>query len=509
MRICLISREFPPDTGWGGIATFTRHLALGLSEIGHEVEVVSLATAEAKTVEQEGIRIHRVEPFKISGDMGAMTKCVPYSRYVLRTTTALWKKFAELHMERPFDIVDTPELLAEGLVPAVTKALPLAIRLYTPHSKFMAERLHNVTPTFDHQFVAIMERIAMVYADAITSPSEDLADFVAADMSYPRERITIIRNPIDAQEFTPDGEKAFESGDKLTVLFVGRLEERKGIGYLIDAVPQVVKAVPNARFVIIGDDTNNARGQKSVRAELDASLRLNGCSAHVEFMGRVPLATLPNYYRAADVCIVPSVYDNSPYTCLEAMSCGRAVVGTAAGGTPEYLGDAGVLIPPKDAEAIAQALIKLLLDKDLRDRLGQAARKRAAEKFDRKEIARQTAQLYEAACTSFISKQPHRLYLKNPQDFLADAEQILYMMDKMIYDLLYAMSWRFRIWHWWTVARRRPLLFAARLGLKAAKLGCRIIGRNEARMPETVRRLEQAIEAKQGASSGQEAMIAR
>ncbi|HEY9712002.1 MAG TPA: glycosyltransferase, partial [Chroococcales cyanobacterium] len=148
MRVCLISREYPPETGWGGIATFSQHLALGLRDLGHDVEVVALAEGKAKELVQDGIPLHRVEPYVPFNDLGAMAFCMPYSRYVLKTATALWKRFSQLHKEKPFDVVDTPELLAEGLYPATTKALPVVIRLYTPHSKFIAERLHSVRPSF-------------------------------------------------------------------------------------------------------------------------------------------------------------------------------------------------------------------------------------------------------------------------------------------------------------------------------------------------------------------------
>jgi glycogen(starch) synthase len=153
MRICLISREYPPDTGFGGIATFTKHLAHGLKNLGHEVVVVALAKDRNKVVDDGGVVVHRVEGYPFSTKLGTINLLAPYSKYVLLYCTALWDKFAELHDLKPFDVVDTPELLAEGIIPAITQVVPQVIRLYTPHSKFIAEKLHNVGPSFDHQFV--------------------------------------------------------------------------------------------------------------------------------------------------------------------------------------------------------------------------------------------------------------------------------------------------------------------------------------------------------------------
>lgn len=464
MRICMISREYPPDTGWGGIATFAKHLAHGLRDLGHDVEVVALAEGPAKTVDVEGIRVHRVEPYAVEGDLGAVSMCMPYSRYVLRTTTGLWEKFYELHSQKPFDIVDTPELLAEGLMPAITKAAPLLIRLYTPHSKFIAEKLHSVTPSFDHQFVAMLERVAMRAADVITSPSDDLAEFVSNDLLYPLDQIHIVRNPIDPDVFTPDGARELPSDGRKTVLFVGRLEERKGIRYLVEAIPEVIKVYSNVRFVIIGDDTVNAESkQTSVLAQLKEILSRNGCLDHVQFINRVALNSLPDYYRSADVCVVPSVYDNSPYTCLEAMSCGRAVVGTSAGGTREYLidGESGLIVPPRDASALAKAILSILTDDKEQERLARNARARVLEKFQRKEIARQTVELYKLAISRF--RPESKTYAKEAGQCLADADSLMYSFDKMMYDLLYQESIAFRFKHWGRLAKTRPRLMGAKI----------------------------------------------
>jgi glycogen(starch) synthase len=471
MRICLISREYPPDTGYGGIATFTRHLAQGLKEIGNEVVVVSLAEGAAKTVDDEGVTVHRVEPFVIPGDLGAVAMCMPYSRYVMKTTAALWQKFFQLHQQNPFDVVDTPELLAEGIYPAITKALPLVIRLYTPHSKFIAENLHNVSATFDHQFVAMIERVAMLSADAITSPSNDLADFVSEDLNFPREKIRLIHNPIDPEIFSPEGDCALPAAPGLRVLFVGRLEERKGISYLVQAIPQILKVVPETEFVIIGADTvNNEGGQRSVLADIRDFLARNRVIDRVKFIPRVPLDELPNYYRSADICVVPSVYDNSPYTCLEAMACGKPVVGTSGGGTKEYVtdGECGIIVPPRDIEALRDAILQLLKDGRRRRSMAENARRRVLEKFQRKQIASETLALYHEARAAFNSKAG-ALYLKDTHDALSDASVLLYSFDKMVYDLLYQQSYRFRIRHWWRLGTARPRLLAARVLLRLVR----------------------------------------
>lgn len=495
MRICLVSREFPPDTGWGGIGTFTKHLAHGLKDNGHDVEVVSLATEKPYSHYQNGIHVHRVLPSTIGGGLGMFARGMPYSRYVLTTTTALWQKFLELHTVKPFDVVDTPELLAEGLFEAITAVVPVVVRLYTPHSKFISEGLHNVRPSFDHQLVAMLERVAMLSADALTSPSEDLADYVSLDMNYPRERIKIIRNPIDPDIFTPIGPCAIPDERKPRILFVGRLEERKGIHYFVDAIPQVVSKFPNVQFVILGDDTKNGAGQTSVLAELKARIARYGVERYIQWIPRVPLETLPSYYRSADVCVVPSVYDNSPYTCLEAMCCGRPVIGTSAGGTREYIvhGESGLIIPPRDPQAIARAINELLADDKKRSLLARNARQRVLDCFQRKEIARQTAQLYEEAITNFTRRrQVGGVYRKDASQALADTDVFLSACDRMMYDFLFQESIAFRVKHWLHALKTRPRFYMAKVIVRMATA---LFGQHSSKLP-LVRDLQEQIDAK-------------
>jgi len=501
MRVCLLTREYPPDTGWGGIATFSYHLAHGLKELGNEVVVIALPQGEPCVRNDDGIEVHRVAGYKVPGEFGAIFSSMPYSRTVLEACTSLWQKFLDLHEQKPFDVVDTPELLSDGLYTAVTSVAPLVIRLYTPHFKFVAEKLHGTSNNFDHQFVAMLERLAMTQADAITSPSDDLAAFVAQDLGCALDRISIIRNPIDPQVFSPEGTRALPIATKKRVLFVGRLEERKGVKYLVQAIPGILKECPDTEFIIIGDDTiNEAGGKQSTSAELQAFLKHEKALAAVKFIDRVPLADLPAYYRSCDLCVVPSLYDNSPYTCLEAMACGRPVVGTSRGGTKEYVThcESGLIVGPGDSEALQSAVVTLLKNDELRLRMARQARQDVLDKFQRREIARQTLELYENAQQKF-AKRTTRLYLKPTDHALPDAAVFLYSFDKMIYDMLYQHSYRFRIGHWMRMAKARPRMFAARVVLRLAKAGTALFTRNRASQPAFVRWLEQQIQERETA----------
>ncbi|HEY9870018.1 MAG TPA: glycosyltransferase family 4 protein [Candidatus Obscuribacterales bacterium] len=504
MRICLISREFPPDTGWGGIATFVHDLALGLHEIGHQVEVIALAADEREaSVVYEGITVHRVAWTGLLAERQRLLTAMPYSHNILKQITSLWRKFLAIHTEWPFDVVEAPEMFAEGLFVATSRVAPLVVRLYTPHFKFIDERLHNITEAFDHQFIALLERLTMLTADVVTSPSEDLADYICRDMNYPRQNIPIVRDPVNTGKFGPDGPRALNADGNLTVLFAGRLEARKGVYYLMEAIPKVVSVFPRVRFVLIGRDTNTAARRKSVLAELRRMLRKSGCTDKVTFIPGVPNSEMPSYYRSADICVLPSLYDNAPFTCIEALSTGKPVIGTTAGGMKEYIvhGQSGLVVPPADANALAQALLELLTDDEKRRRMGEFAREHVVANFDRKEIARQSAALYKLARANFASTKDFALYRHEPAGLLSAAEELIGSYDKMLYDLLYAHSWRFRLSHWLSMLRDRPRLTMARAAARAAGYICRLAGFKAP--PAGLARLEMAIEARQHSDAGQ------
>lgn len=464
MRICLISREFPPDTGWGGIGTVMFHLGNGLTRLGHDVHVIALkgnlpgannGNGASLPKDSVGPTVHRVAPTKLAPPDGLFNFCLPVTRPMLDETSALWSKFLELRNEKPFDAIEVPEHFAEGLFPALSRVAPLIVRLHTPHSKLVKERFHNFEPTFDHRVLTVMERVTMVSADALVSPSEDLAAYVANDLNIPLDRISIIRNPVDEKRFTPEGETIVREDGTTRILFVGRLEARKGVHDLVKAIPKVVAKCANARFVLIGSDTNKGVGNSSVLAELKALLQEHHCESVVSFISHVPLADLPKHYRAADICVLPSLYENAPMTAIEAMSCGKPVVASSAGGTKEYVIDneCGRIVPTGDSEALADALIQLIEDSELRTRFGQAARQRVVEKLTVDKMCSDTVALYERAAATFARRATPNLYTGNAESLQNDLTDLVASLEKRLYEMVFSYSLRFRLKHWQKKAR--------------------------------------------------------
>src|SRR5262249_20388879 len=142
----------------------------------------------------------------------------------------------------------------------------------------------------------------------------------------------------------------------------------KGADVLLRAVPLVRRHVPDAAFLFVGP--------KPPAGET--------CPEGVRYVPFLPKEQLLRYYREAALCVVPSLWDNSPNTVYEAMAAGRAVVASRVGGIPELVadGETGLLVPPGDAEQLAAAIVRLLADAGLRQAMGRAGRARIQQLAD-------------------------------------------------------------------------------------------------------------------------------
>lgn len=226
-------------------------------------------------------------------------------------------------------------------------------------------------------------------ADRIVAASEmELADLVSLYDADPA-KIRVAPLGVDTRLFRPlrqaDARAALgRDACEDTVLFVGRIEQIKGLDILLDAIGELLRRRPDLRrrvcLVIVGGAIDPAAdGSESEKvAELQAMVEAHGIRENVDFVGSLDQHELSLFYAAADVCAVPSLTESFGLVALEAMACGTPVVATRVGGlqtvvTPE----SGLLVPPGDAGALADAIALLLDDQELRNRLAAGARGRA------------------------------------------------------------------------------------------------------------------------------------
>src|SRR6185369_12654267 len=142
--------------------------------------------------------------------------------------------------------------------------------------------------------------------------------------------------------------------------------------------------------------------------------------------------------RSGDVCVAPSLYDNAPFTCIEAMACGRPVVATTSGGMKEYVrnGEFGLIVPPRSSEKLAEALIDLLKNESKRLKFGADARTFVETRLTRQVIAAEMVDTYNQALASFRTRSQYPLYMKPPEEALNDVASLLCAYDQMMFDVL-------------------------------------------------------------------------
>jgi glycosyltransferase involved in cell wall biosynthesis len=178
------------------------------------------------------------------------------------------------------------------------------------------------------------------------------------------------------------------------VLFVGRLEPRKGIEFLLKAVPQVLEQVPGARFVIAGQDSPTAPGGQLWQEYISQSQAAPYQKA-VSFVGFVPDAELNRLYQRCSVFVAPSLYESFGLVHLEAMSWGAPVVAFSTAATPEVVcdGETGILVEPGEVDELAEAIVCLLSNEELRHKMSSRACVRATQ-FSVDRMVRETIAIY-------------------------------------------------------------------------------------------------------------------
>ena len=186
-----------------------------------------------------------------------------------------------------------------------------------------------------------------------------------------------------------------QPSDSNTVLFaLQRLEKGKRVDILLKAVARMVREGISIHLYVGGD------GRK--RRELELLRDTLGLSDHVTFAGHIPDEALPGYYRMADIFVLHSSYETFGVVLAEAMATGKPIVSVTAGGIPDVVepGSEGLLVPPLDPDALAQALMRLVGDSALRLRMGRAGREKAVRLFAWERIVAQ----YEEALDCVIAR---------------------------------------------------------------------------------------------------------
>jgi len=349
MKVLLLTNEYPPEKT-AGTAMATSFLAEELASRGVRVTVVVNTRTTAPVRETCcGVEVVRLRPLP-----------VPATRMAQRAAMLL--HIAQLL--RP-DVVQGQSLSCGALAAFVGRVLGIPSVTYV-----QGLDLYESSPWARRTYI----RWALRYSGAVAAVTEDLA--ARARSLVPRP-VSVIPHGLRLRPTHGLSQEAARRSldllpDEPVVLYAGRLLRIKGVHHLLGAFLRVLARFPLARLLIVGD---GEEGQ-----DLQTSARRLGLGPRVAFLGSLPHEDVIRCMRAADVFVLPSLVESFGIVLLEAMSCGLPVVASRVMGIPYLVEDGlnGFLVPPTDEEALADRITALLSDPDLRARMGEQNRSKAA-----------------------------------------------------------------------------------------------------------------------------------
>ncbi len=368
MKIALVS---PYDFSHpSGVVNHITNLHRCLTRMGHEVRVIAPTSKAVTSLGNDFVHIGTPRP-------------IPASESIIRVSLSLnlGHEIKKVLDREKFDIVHLHEPFVPMLCSAVLRFSD-AVNIGTFHAAEGKPGYNFAWPV--GRLMLRRRRRKLDGRIAVSKPALQYAS------RYVPGEFRIIPNGTDLSHFNPDVDpiQKFRDG-KLNIVFLSRLEKRKGVDYLLPAFEEVKKKVTNSRLLIVGAGTRLRKGYEDWVLD-------HGLSNDVVFVGQVSYDDVPRYDRTADVFCVPATgHESQGIILIEAMATGRPIVATSIEGYATVVrnGEEGLLVPPKDSKSLAEALIKLLTDEPLRRTMGAKGLLRARE-FSWDEIAVRIADYY-------------------------------------------------------------------------------------------------------------------
>jgi glycosyltransferase involved in cell wall biosynthesis len=379
MRILHMTTEFPPVV-FGGLGTAVGGLVHALARAGDEVGVLLVGGGLAAA--GYGKPAAGAADLPAGGEPGPAFFQIPWTGHVSEAARIARDWRADLvHLHTAW-IWPFAEPVLETGIPVV----------YTAHSVDRAEYEFGMEPGHILNHADDQGR-AVARADRLIALTRDEAELLTHYYPDSRERIRIVGNGIDDSEEARRAAQRSRSEGPLLVLYSGRLVERKGIQDLLAAIPTVLEQAPDTRFVLAGGPPGYG-GEELARQWLPPACLPYADRIH--FTGWLTMQEIEEWYRRADVQVIPSRYEPFGMVVLEGMLHGLPIIATHVGGPTAILEDGrtGLLVPPFHPEALAGALLRLAKDRKLRLRLGAAASQEVREMWLWTRIAEKMRAVY-------------------------------------------------------------------------------------------------------------------
>ncbi len=366
-KLLVVCYEYPPLGGGG--AKVVQGLCEELVRGQYEIDLVTMGFQDLPRLEEVGgVQIHRIPSVRSHISICHFWEMIPYILLAIPYTIKLVKRgnhrINHTHFIFPDGLISSMVARATGL-PFIISAHGSDVPGYNP-DRF--KKLHRL-------LMPIWRRIINA-AQGISCPSASLQSLILRHK--PDATTWVIPNGIDVQKFEVQDER------KKSLLVVTRMFERKGVQYLLEAMDVLD---PEWEIEIMGDGPY-LEALKKINERLGGRAHFHG---HVDNKS----AEFKERFETAGIFVFTSEAENFPIVLLEAMTAGLPIITTHGTGCAEVVGDAALLVEPKDIDGLRTALLQLTGDSDLRDRLGAAARARVEDLFTWRAVAKRTAAVLE------------------------------------------------------------------------------------------------------------------
>lgn len=375
MRVAMVCDEFYPDIGGGPL--YTTGLSTALTKLGAEPIVITHTHAgQAEEDEFGGVKVKRLKGFV----MPRLDRAISAG---LARRLHEYIKFGNFDVVHGQDIYSSMALLS--IHSAHKRKIPSVLTCHSVHKSGGIWRL---------VYRPIVS--AMKHANRVIAVSNAAKGFCVA-LGVPDDRIEVIPNGVDLSIFNKNVDGSAmrtKLGVKQKPLVVTaiRLVKRKGPKHLVNAFSKVLKTMPNAKLAIAGGGTE--------AATLRAQIKKLGMEKSVFMLGKLQREQVASLMAAADVFVLPSLFESFGLVLLEAMAVGTPVVCTRTQGALEIVKDGkdGLIVPPGDDDALTEAIARMLSDRQLAKRLVTNGQKTVHEKFSWEKTAKKTLALYRKVC---------------------------------------------------------------------------------------------------------------
>lgn len=393
LHVCLLSAEYPPAQV-NGIGRVVHALATSLARRGHCVRVLTTGEGHPRVDLEEDVWVHRIAavPHEPPPDVAVPAHIWDHSASML-------DELHRIETFRPIDIVQGPNWDSEGIATVLEGQYRYVVGMYTPLRTVLRvdpamRRKEAADPDMFSQLAEI-ETLVYERASGYLACGPAIVEEVGSQygVSFQPDRLGLVAHGLADEAVGPT---ATTGGGRARILFVGRLEARKGVDTLLESALMLAGAGADFELRLVGDDSQAGLSGATYREAFERDHP--ELADRVSFLGRVDDGTLRDEYAACDVFVAPSRFESFGLILLEAMMFSKPVVATAIGGMREIITDgvSGVLVQPDDPTGLSAVLRRLIDSPDLRVRIGRGGRDAFEASFTLDKMAENAERFYGA-----------------------------------------------------------------------------------------------------------------